>query len=189
MDKFVIRTKRTNTAAKDVKPATSSSAHKTPEFGGPFKIDHYQNPTAGHQVNNGGGVQRYMAARQYKLSQQKPSSVSSIFDGVHVYVNGYVGSMDDLEFRKLIQSHGGTIALTLALRTVTHMVCTSLCASKTQKLLSARRATVKVVHPDWIIQSVKSGKRLPESSFGVIKTKMVCQDVQSIFAVGQTYST
>ncbi|TPX58480.1 hypothetical protein SpCBS45565_g07983 [Spizellomyces sp. 'palustris'] len=172
MDKFVIRTKRTNTASRDVKPATSSSDHKTQEFGGQFKIDHYQNPAAGHQAINGRGVQKYMAARQYKLSQQKPSSVSSIFAGVHIYVNGYIGGMDDLEFRILIQSHGGTIALTLALRTVTHMVCTSLCASKTQKLLSARRATVKVVHPDWIIQSVKNGKTLPESAFGVIKSKM-----------------
>ncbi|KAJ3152369.1 deoxycytidyl transferase [Geranomyces michiganensis] len=80
---------------------------------------------------------------------------------------GYVGT-DDRDLRHLIVQHGGTVAMGLALRSVTHLICTNLCDKKIDTLLKGKISSVKVVRPEWIFDSIREGKKLPEINYRVI---------------------
>ncbi|KAJ3045943.1 hypothetical protein HDV00_006209 [Rhizophlyctis rosea] len=74
--------------------------------------------------------------------------------------------MDDLEFRKLVQEHGGNISPMLAIRSVTHMICTRLCDRKIEKLRNTK--SLKIVRPQWVLDSIQNGKRLAEKGYFVL---------------------
>ncbi|TPX59603.1 hypothetical protein PhCBS80983_g02336 [Powellomyces hirtus] len=169
MDKFVIRKKRTCTAEKSecIKSEPGGTLDPLKPCLHTFKPTHYTNPAVGHQVaGNPRAGKLYAQARDFKLAQQRAEQVSRIFQGVRVYVNGYVGT-DDHDFRQLVMKHGGDISTNLKLRSVTHMICTSLSGIKTDKFLRGS-ANVKIVRPDWIMDCVEQGKRVPEGPYKVI---------------------
>ncbi|KAI8825940.1 BRCT domain-containing protein [Fimicolochytrium jonesii] len=179
MDKFVVRTKRLNATTPPGTPPNKKPALSTADLLKPsaanratFKTQHYTNPARGHQDGSGGDREKarsYMAARKAKLHAQGPEAVSGMFKGCCFYVNGYQNGVSDLDLRALIQRHGGTLSITLGMRTVTHMVCTALAGGKTQKLLAGRKpTTLRIVRPEWVLDSVKEGRRLPERGYGVI---------------------
>ncbi|KAI8586557.1 BRCT domain-containing protein [Geranomyces variabilis] len=161
MDKFVVRKKR---KCDDKLPPENPPKKPICTFDTTF----YTNSGCGHQVNSGvKQAKSYLQVRRQKLAKQGPEPVSDLLKGVRVYINGYVG-MDDLELRHLVVQHGGNTAMGLALRTVTHLVCTSLCEKKKQSLLKGKIASVKVVRPEWILDSIQQGKKLPENTYRVI---------------------
>ncbi|KAJ9120597.1 hypothetical protein QFC22_002526 [Naganishia vaughanmartiniae] len=104
---------------------------------------------------------------------------SRIFAGLTFYLNGYTGPrISDLELKRLIAVHGGNVSY-LANSSCTHVLITkNLSASKTQKFLdsasSIRGGKRKVVHVDWVLDSVAQRKRLDETSYNVIVNK-VCR--------------
>lgn len=55
----------------------------------------------------------------------------------------------------------------------THIVCTNLCASKLKSFSSTRplKKRIHVVHPNWIIDSLKSNELQPESKYEIIIAK------------------
>jgi hypothetical protein len=59
--------------------------------------------------------------------------------------------------------------------TTTHVVCTNLASAKERIMKLHQR--VHVVHPDWILHSVKQKKRLPESDYLVLKNVQVVVEV------------
>ncbi|KAJ9092445.1 hypothetical protein QFC21_006827 [Naganishia friedmannii] len=101
---------------------------------------------------------------------------SRIFAGLTFYLNGYTGPrISDLELKRLIAVHGGNVSY-LANSSCTHVLITkNLSASKTQKFLdsasSIRGGKRKVVHVDWVLDSVAQRKRLDETSYNVIVNK------------------
>ncbi|KAJ3186595.1 hypothetical protein HDU85_007415 [Gaertneriomyces sp. JEL0708] len=173
MDKFVVRLKR-NPELSTTKKVLG--VENTPSFKNRgrarFNEVQYVNPSNGHQkANASSSAKTYWEHRHSKLALQAAAKSSKILQGIKIYVNGLVGVMDDLEFRKLVQSNGGEISMQLSQRTVSHMICTSLCGKKSEKAFMARTSALKVVRPEWVIDSVKNGKRLPESGYKVLSSE------------------
>lgn len=67
-------------------------------------------------------------------------------------------------------------------RRVTHVIADNLAASKIEKELKlhVKNAAV-VVRPDWILESLKQGERLPTWEFRVVKSPPGVKDVASFF--------
>ncbi|GCC26915.1 DNA repair protein REV1 isoform X2 [Chiloscyllium punctatum] len=103
----------------------------------------------------------YMAAkmdkleRQFKsdtsLQQQNEGTVSCIFRGVSIFVNGYTEPTAD-ELRRLMMLHGGQYHMYYSRSKTTHIIATNLPNSKIKELKEE-----KVVRPSWITDSIKAG--------------------------------
>ncbi|POM72821.1 DNA repair protein REV1, partial [Phytophthora palmivora] len=111
----------------------------------------------------------YMSHKIQKLRGQNerfasPNALSSagLFQGVHVYVDGYTVPSKE-EIRQLMLLHGGGFEHYETNR-VTHIIATHLPASKLLQLKKARKP-LPVVHPDWIVQSIEQKKVLAVQPF------------------------
>ncbi|MCJ1471309.1 hypothetical protein MMC07_009957 [Pseudocyphellaria aurata] len=106
---------------------------------------------------------------------------SKIFHNLRIYVNGSTAPMvSDHRLKQLLVEHGGHISLALGRRSVTHVILGTpngarggvlgagggLAASKIQKeIRRVGGCGVKYVGVDWVLESIKAGKRLPEARF------------------------
>lgn len=106
----------------------------------------------------------YMRAKKRKLREQfdmldqKP--ISEIFSGVTVYVNGWTQPNAD-ELKRLIHSHGGHYEYNLYGDSgVTHTIATNLPNAKIRNLKDTCVCT-----PNWIVDSIAAGKRLPVKNY------------------------
>ncbi|KAG5917402.1 hypothetical protein E4U53_004200 [Claviceps sorghi] len=95
-----------------------------------------------------------------------------IFAGTSIYVNGSTAPLvSDHRLKHIITRHGGAVALHLGRRTVTHVVLGTadrgrLAAGKTETELRRMRGRgVHFVGVQWVLESLKSGRRLPEARF------------------------
>ncbi|XP_060082771.1 DNA repair protein REV1-like [Ylistrum balloti] len=108
----------------------------------------------------------YMAAKKQKLQNQYEADIGSegntrnIFKGVAIFVNGYTKPSSD-ELKRLVVSHGGQYEHYLYKTRVTHIIATNLTNSKIKDLMK----NGKVVHPEWITDSVKASRLLPYSKY------------------------
>ncbi|KAL4785189.1 hypothetical protein BJX76DRAFT_356360 [Aspergillus varians] len=106
---------------------------------------------------------------------------STILWGTTVYVNGRTAPLvSDHKLKRLLVAHGATLALSMS-RRVTHVIIGKpnsgpgrggagggLAAGKIQKEIQRGGCRgVRVVGVDWVLESVNSGKRLPETRFAV----------------------
>ncbi|KAG7382177.1 deoxycytidyl transferase [Phytophthora pseudosyringae] len=124
--------------------------------------------------HHGGSFGVYMSHKIQKLRGQNESLATAggsssaadrsagVFQGVHVYVDGYTAPSKE-EIRQLMLLHGGGFEHYDTGR-VTHIVATHLPASKLLQLKKARKP-LPVVHPDWIVQSIEQKKLLPVQPF------------------------
>ena len=109
-----------------------------------------------------------------------------IFDGVVVYVNGSTHpTISDHRLKQVLAEHGARLSVHFGRRHVTHVILGrsvgggsshggaggGLAATKLQR--EARRAgggsgggAVKFVGVEWVLESVKAGRRLAETRFG-----------------------
>lgn len=106
----------------------------------------------------------YMRAKKRKLREQfdmldqKP--ISEIFSGVTIYVNGWTQPNAD-ELKRLIHSHGGHYEYNLyGDSNVTHTIATNLPNVKIRNLKDTCVCT-----PNWIVDSIVAGKRLPVKNY------------------------
>ena len=101
---------------------------------------------------------------------------TSIFNSLTLFILGSTFPLvSDHALKHLFTSHGGSIALGLARKRVTHVVVGggeagggALAASKIQK--EAKRVggkSLKFVKVDWVLESVRNGRRLTEGGFAV----------------------
>ncbi|KAL2872738.1 uncharacterized protein BJX67DRAFT_376530 [Aspergillus lucknowensis] len=105
-------------------------------------------------------------------------SESTILHGVTIYVNGQTTPMiSDHKLKQLLVVHGATLALSLS-RRVTHVIIGKpnagpgrgagggLAAGKIQKEIQRGGwCSMRIVGVEWVLESVKAGKRLPETKF------------------------
>lgn len=98
----------------------------------------------------------------------KENAAPPIFQGCRLYFNGRTGNVTSYYLTKLVQDHGGNLAREFKVTRVTHIVACNLSGSKTDKLLKSC-GKIKCVRPEWILESVKQGKKLPEYDFFVYK--------------------
>lgn len=162
-----------------------------------LSLDHISSSATGHQRSDRRVNQKsYWESRSEKLVQQLPDKPSgpeaAVLHNVRVYINGYLDGTTDIEMKRIVTLAGGQVRQVLQIHSslplasalanmrvisrhtasgATHVLTSQqLSASKTQKLLTTRsKIRVHVVKPEWIMDSIKAGKRLPEREYSVIK--------------------
>jgi hypothetical protein len=104
-----------------------------------------------------------------------------IFNRLNFYINGSTApTISDHKLKFIIAEHGGNHSISLGRRTVTHVIIArpsssggcggGLAGSKLHKEITKQRGEkVKFMTVDWILESVKAGKRLPERNFEAVR--------------------
>ncbi|EAU81859.1 REV1 [Coprinopsis cinerea okayama7 len=112
-----------------------------------------------------GGFGQYMHRKRAKLQIQNDSLKGKevkdgIFKGLAIYINGWTQpSVQDL--RQLIIQHGGVFQPYLDKKSiVTHIITCSLTPAKMREFKH-----MKVVRPEWLVESAKAGGLLPWRDF------------------------
>ncbi|OTB09137.1 hypothetical protein M426DRAFT_316427 [Hypoxylon sp. CI-4A] len=117
-----------------------------------------------------------------------------IFDGVVVHINGSTHPLiSDHKLKHVLAEHGAKTSINLGRRQVTHVILGrpaggsrgaggGLAGGKLQKeIQKVGGCAVKFVGAEWILESVKAGKRLPETRFSNLKVASKGQ--QSVYGV------
>ncbi|XP_078373550.1 DNA repair protein REV1-like isoform X2 [Oculina patagonica] len=97
--------------------------------------------------------------------------VPKIFEKVVIHINGYTVPPAD-ELRRLVYLHGGRYQQYYTKRTVTHIIATNLPNSKIQELRDEL-----VVHPSWILDSIKATRLLPVNEYLLYQGRKAAQKV------------
>ncbi|KAI0405963.1 BRCA1 C terminus domain-containing protein [Xylaria palmicola] len=107
-----------------------------------------------------------------------------IFDGVVVYLNGSTHPLiSDHKLRHVLAEHGGSMSSHLGRRRVTHVILGrpaaagagagaggGLAGGKLQREIARTGgAGVKYVGVQWVLESIRAGRRLPEARFADLK--------------------
>ncbi|KAI8962854.1 hypothetical protein F5Y11DRAFT_347048 [Daldinia sp. FL1419] len=120
-----------------------------------------------------------------------------LFDGVVVYINGSTHPLiSDHKLKHVLAENGAKTSIHLGRRQVTHVILGrptggprgaggGLAGGKLQKeIQKVGGCGVKFVGVEWVLESIKAGKRLPEARFSNLKVASKGQ--QSIYGL---YST
>ncbi|KAI0701800.1 hypothetical protein BC835DRAFT_1264612 [Cytidiella melzeri] len=137
------------------------------------RTDHVTSTATGHQRSNGRVNQKlYLEERGKKLQEQLPDSLVSrevkVLRGVRVYLDGYLEDTTDIEMKRIVALAGGQVLNTSS--NATHILTSQqLSGSKTHKVLHAKsRVKAYVVRPEWIMDSIDAGIRLPERKYSAV---------------------
>ncbi|KAK8139609.1 hypothetical protein PG984_000732 [Apiospora sp. TS-2023a] len=127
-----------------------------------------------------------------QASPDQEEGPGRLFAGVVIYVNGSTHpQISDHKLKHVLAKHGGRLSSHLGRKQVTHVILGrpigggggsggGLAGSKLQKeIQKVRGAAVKFVGVEWILESIKAGKRLPEARFSNLKVASKGQ--QSVF--------
>ncbi|KAI1056732.1 hypothetical protein LB507_002537 [Fusarium sp. FIESC RH6] len=145
--------------------------------------------------DEGKGEEALMQSRQQEdEAREAELSKRGIFDGVVIYVNGSTFPLiSDLKLKQAITENGGQMSLHLGRRRVTHVVLGrpsgghagsggGLAGGKLEKEIRRTAGCgVKFVGAEWILESLKAGKRLPETRFS--NTKMAPKAQGSVYSL------
>ncbi|KAM0254094.1 hypothetical protein ACHAP5_000080 [Fusarium lateritium] len=125
-------------------------------------------------------------------AREVEASSRGIFEGAVIYVNGSTFPLiSDLKLKQLVTEHGGHMSLHLGRRRVTHVILGrpsgghagaggGLAGGKLEKEIRRTAGCgVKFVGAEWILESLKAGKRLPEARFS--NTKMAPKAQGSVY--------
>ncbi|KAJ4992230.1 DNA repair protein REV1-like protein 2 [Stagonosporopsis vannaccii] len=116
-----------------------------------------------------------------------------IFQGLCFYVNGSTAPLvSDHKLKHLLSAYGGRHSIVLGRRTVTHVILGTtslnggcgggLAATKLQKEVARIGGNaVKYITVEWVLESIKAGRRLPESRFAPLKLAQKSQG--SVYAM------
>ncbi|PSN64337.1 hypothetical protein BS50DRAFT_460755, partial [Corynespora cassiicola Philippines] len=125
----------------------------------------------------------------------KPSP-KQIFEGLCFYLNGSTAPLvSDLKLKQLLASRGGQTSIVLGRRHVTHVIVGAaqgqggiggvLSASKMQKEIARTGGKgVKFVGAEWVLESIRADRRLPEAHFPSLKLATTGQN--SVYAMMRT---
>ncbi|KAK5119252.1 hypothetical protein LTR85_007866 [Meristemomyces frigidus] len=114
-------------------------------------------------------------------AEPEESVYPQIFANVVIYINGSTApAISDHKLKHMISSHGGNMSINLGRRTVTHVILGrpnssggcggGLSGTKIQKEIRRQGGNaLHFVKAEWVIESVKAGKRLPESRFEAMR--------------------
>ncbi|KAH9951691.1 hypothetical protein B0H21DRAFT_874324 [Amylocystis lapponica] len=172
-----------NTLPDESNPITHSDIYQ--------RSDHVTSAATGHQRSDGRGAHQksYMESRSKKLKNQLPDKPSGpdarVLRNVRVYINGYLEDTTDIEMKRIVTLAGGQVMHTAS--GATHILTSQqLSGAKTHKLLTTKtRIKVHVVRPEWVMDSISAGTRLPERDYSVIKNTAVA-DLATMFAAGSS---
>ncbi len=116
----------------------------------------------------------------FSSSKQDKEREPQIFAGLTIYINGSTFPLiSDHKLKHLLASHGANISLALGRRTVTHVILGKpngerggagggLSGSKLQKEVQRVGGKgIRFVGVEWVLESLRVGRRLGEGGFGV----------------------
>ena len=114
------------------------------------------------------GFSDYMNSKENKLRRQfdsiKQEIKSEIFKGICIHVNGLTKPPLSV-LRSLILEHGGDFEQYYHRDRVTHFICTHVAKAKLDNFIKRSNGKIKVMKPEWITESIKSGKLLDEFNY------------------------
>lgn len=153
---------------KSLDEVADSKILKMYKTASPAENDHKPRPGASvlaepDQSSEYVSVENYREANIEDEPDSQPKDLPQIFTGLTIYLNGSTAPLvSDHRLKALFVSHGGSVCLGLARRSVTHVILgeTGLAAGKIQK--EVRRVggeSVRYVTAKWVIDSVEAGKR------------------------------
>ncbi|USP75106.1 hypothetical protein yc1106_02380 [Curvularia clavata] len=104
-----------------------------------------------------------------------------LFVGLCFYLNGSTAPLvSDHKLKQMLSTHGATHSIALGRRTVTHVILGTvntrggagggLAATKIQKEIAKTGGKfVKFVNADWVLDSIKANRRLPELHYSPLR--------------------
>jgi hypothetical protein len=115
--------------------------------------------------------------------EQKQHQQKKVFDGLVIYINGSTYPLiGDHKLKHLLAENGARLSFHLGRRRVTHVILGTpsssqgtgagggLAATKIEKeVQKIGGCGVKYVGVEWILESMRAGKRLPEAPFTNLK--------------------
>ncbi|KAK3403060.1 hypothetical protein B0T20DRAFT_474857 [Sordaria brevicollis] len=117
-----------------------------------------------------------------------------IFDGLNIYVNGSTHPLiSDHKLKQVLAENGARMSIHLGRRQVTHVILGKpngrntgagggLAGGKLEKeIRRVGGCGVKYVGVEWVLESIKAGKRLPEARFANLK--IAAKGQQSVLSV------
>ncbi|KAI0913840.1 BRCA1 C terminus domain-containing protein [Ustulina deusta] len=130
--------------------------------------------------------ERLVARRKEEdAAREEAKQPRRIFDGVVVYLNGSTHPLiSDHKLKHVLAEHGASMSSHLGRRKVTHVILGrptagaygsggaggGLAGGKLQREISKIGGpAVKFVGVQWVLESIKAGKRLPEARFADLK--------------------
>ncbi|KAK4151431.1 hypothetical protein C8A00DRAFT_35917 [Chaetomidium leptoderma] len=112
----------------------------------------------------------------------KRTQERNIFDGLVIYVNGSTHPLvSDHRLKHLLSEHGARMSLHLGRRQITHVILGKpsgpnggagggLAGGKLDKeIRRVGGCGIRFVGVEWVLESIKAGKRLPEARFANLK--------------------
>lgn len=142
--------------------------------------------------------ERLMARREEEdAAREQARQPRRIFDGVVIYLNGSTHPLiSDHKLKHVLAENGGSMYSHLGRRKVTHVILGRPAASgygsggaggglaggKLQREISKIGGpAVKYVGVQWVLESIKAGKRLPEARF--VDLKVASKGQQSVYGL------
>ncbi|KAI8633722.1 BRCA1 C terminus domain-containing protein [Xylariaceae sp. FL1651] len=132
--------------------------------------------------------------KEEEEQQQAKKRRRGLFDGVVVYVNGSTYPLiSDHKLKHVLAEHGGKMSSHLGRRHVTHVILGrpvgsghgsggGLAGGKLQReIAKAGGAAVRYVGVEWVLESIKAGKRQPEARFAELK--IAAKGQQSVYGL------
>lgn len=129
-----------------------------------------------------GGASREQQQQNHAQANKDASNTPKIFDGLVIYVNGSTHPrISDHKLKHVLVENGARMSIHLGRRQVSHVILGQpsgpkggagggLAGGKLEKEI--RRVSgcgVKYVSVEWVLESLKAGRRLPEARFGNLK--------------------
>ncbi|KAI0965513.1 BRCA1 C terminus domain-containing protein [Xylaria arbuscula] len=130
-------------------------------------------------------------------AKERAKQPRRIFDGVVVYLNGSTHPfISDHKLKHVLAENGGSMSSHLGRRKVTHVILGraatggygsggaggGLAGGKLQREISKLGGpAVKFVSVQWVLESIKAGKRLPEARFADLK--IASKGQQSVYGL------
>ncbi|TVY69002.1 DNA repair protein REV1 [Lachnellula suecica] len=129
---------------------------------------------------------RLMASRKNEddlKEYEKLNREKGIFDGLVIYINGSTHPLiSDHKLKHILSENGGKLSLHFGRKQVTHVILGrpsgtqglgsggGLAGTKIEKeIKKVGGAGIKYVGVEWALESLKAGKRLPETQFSNLK--------------------
>ncbi|KAH6652912.1 hypothetical protein BKA67DRAFT_659569 [Truncatella angustata] len=147
-------------------------------------------------------MEKSMARRQAEdeAREEIHERPRKLFDGIVIYINGSTyPTISDHKLKHILAEHGARISIHLGRRQVTHVILGrssgggggaggGLAGGKLQKeIQKVGGAAVKFVGVEWILESIKARKRLPEARFSNLKIAPMGQ--QGVFSMASRVTT
>ncbi|KAI1420398.1 BRCA1 C terminus domain-containing protein [Xylaria sp. FL1777] len=182
-----------------MKPKSSSSSAPPSSFAPALASASASNPGESQERSLGRNEmtaeERLAVQREQEdAAREQARQPRRIFDGVVVYLNGSTHPLiSDHKLKHVLAEHGASMSSHLGRRRVTHVILGrpaaggygsggGLAGGKLQREISKMGGpAVKFVGVQWVLESIKAGKRLPEARFADLKIASKAQ--QSVYGL------